>query len=257
MIDSKAIIDPSALIGEDVHIGPYSIIGPNVTIGDGTHIGPHVVIKGPTKIGKHNRIYQFASIGEDPQDKKFQGEDNSHLVIGDHNTIREFVTISRGTAQDQGLTKIGHHNWLMAYVHIAHDCMVGNYVTFSNNASLAGHVIVEDHANLAGFSGVHQFCRIGRYAFCAGGAIVVKDVPPFVMAAGYPATLHGLNTIGLKRAGFTDDEQSALKKAYKIMFRQGLTVDEAVAKIQAEAFTAQLVEQFSAFIRTSERGVIR
>lgn len=255
MIAPTAIIDPSAKIAADVEIGPYSIIGPHVEIEAGTRIGPHVVIRGPTRIGKNNKIYQFSSIGEDSQDKKYVGG-KTYLEIGDNNQIREFVTISRGTAEG-GITRIGNGNLLMAYVHVAHDCVVGNEIVFSNNASLAGHVMVQDRAILGGFVGVHQFCRIGEYAFCAGGSIIVQDVPPFVMVSGYPSQVHGLNLVGLKRRGFSDETIAQLKQTYRIVYRMGLTIEEAMARIQTEVSLTPEVIAFMDAVRQSERGIIR
>ena len=256
MIHATAIVDPSAKIAPDVHIGPYSIIGPDVEIGSMTWIGPHVVISGPTKIGLRNKIFQFSSIGEEPQDKKFQGE-KTYLEIGDDNIFRECTTISRGTTQGGGLTKIGNNNLFMAYVHIAHDCIVGNDITFANNASLAGHVKVYDHANLGGLVGVHQFTEIGSHAFCAGGSIITKDVPPYVIVAGHPAEVYGLNVVGLKRRGFSEIAITSLKQAYKLLYRQGLTVEEAVLAMQPLLADSPEVQLFSGFVSRSERGIVR
>ncbi|MES2211861.1 MAG: acyl-ACP--UDP-N-acetylglucosamine O-acyltransferase [Pseudomonadota bacterium] len=256
MIHPTAIVDPTSHVAKGVKIGAYTIIGPQVEIGVDTVIGPHVVINGPTKIGVENQIFQFASIGEAPQDKKFRGE-SSHLEIGDRNIVREFVTISRGTMQGGLLTKIGCGNLLMAYVHIAHDCIVGDENTFANNASLAGHVKVGNYTNLGGFVGVHQFCEIGDYSFSAGGSIIVKNVPPYVMVAGYPAEAHGLNLVGLKRRGFTDEVIAKLKKAYRIFYRQGLTTEEALALIQAEYGDVPEVQAFVHFVRNATRSVTR
>ena len=256
MISDKCVIDPTAKIGKDVTIGPFTVIGADVEIGDGSIIGPNVVINGPTKIGRNNHIFQFSSIGEAPQDKKYAGEP-TRLEIGDDNIIREFVTISRGTIQDDSCTSIGNRNLLMAYVHIAHDCRVGSDVVFSNNASLAGHVIVEDKSNLGGFVGVHQFCKIGSFCFCAGGSIITKDVAPFVIVSGHPASLYGLNLVGLKRRGFTDDQMSSLKQAYKILFRQGHTTEEAVAMIEQAHGSVAPVKKLLEFVRNSTRGLVR
>lgn len=192
MIDPRAIIDPKAELAADVHIGAFSIIGPEVVIGAGTWVGPHVVVNGPTRIGRDNKIFQFSSLGEMPQDKKYQGEPTL-LEIGDRNVIREFCTLNRGTAQGGGVTRIGHDNWIMAYVHLAHDCLIGNQTIFANNASLAGHVVVEDQVILGGFTQVHQFCTLGAHSFTAFGSGIAKDVPPYVMVAGHPAAPHGLN----------------------------------------------------------------
>lgn len=255
-VHPTAVIDTAVKLGENVEIGPYSIIGPGVEIGAGSVIGPHVVINGPTKIGTDNRIFQFASIGEVPQDKKFHGED-SLLEIGDRNHIREFVTINRGTADGGGITKIGSDNWLMAYIHIAHDCIVGNHVIFSNGASLAGHVTVDDHAILGGFTLVHQFCHVGRHAFCGMGSAVSKDVPPFVIVNGNPAHPHGLNLEGLKRRGFSRETLKSLRDAYRLVYRSGLTLEEALPRLEPLAASCQEVTDFADFIKSSTRGILR
>lgn len=256
MIHPTAIIDSSARIAANVEIGPYSIIGPEVEIGEGTWIGPHVVIKGPTKIGKENKIFQFASIGEDPQDLKFKGE-KTYLEIGDSNTFREFCTINRGTAQDKSYTRIGSHNLFMSYVHIAHDCIVGNHTIFANNASLAGHVIVEDHVIFGAFSGVFQFCRVGKYSFASMGALIDKDVPPFVKVFGCPAEAAGLNVVGMQRRGFAADTMLNIKRAYKLLYRKGLTVKQALVELQAMVAECPEVQMFIDFIHTAERGIVR
>lgn len=255
-IHPTAVIDDAARLGENVEVGPYSIIGPDVEIGAGSVIGPHVVIKGPTKIGIENHIFQFASIGEVPQDKKFHGE-NSRLDIGDRNHIREFVTINRGTADGGGITRVGNDNWLMAYIHIAHDCIVGNNVIFSNAASLAGHVMVDDHAILGGFTLVHQFCHIGSHTFCGMGSAVSKDVPPYVIVNGNPAHPHGLNLEGLKRRGFSKESLKTLRDAYKLVYRQGLTLEEALPKLESLSAACDEVMPFIEFIKSSARGIIR
>lgn len=254
MIDQTAIVHPSAKIAKNVHIGPYSIIGAEVEIGEGTYIGPHVVIQEFTRIGRDNKIFQFASIGEIPQDKKFSGE-KTHLDIGDRNVIREFCTFNRGTAQDLGSTKIGNDNLFMAYVHIAHDCEIGNHTIFANNASLAGHVKVEDYAILSGFSGVFQFCRVGAYSFAATNSVIIKDVPPYVKVSGYYAKPFGLNTIGLQRHGFSEEVLSALRRAYKIIYRNGLTIAKAIEELQ-KIETAE-IQRLIQFIETSDSGIIR
>ncbi len=256
MISDKAIIHHSANIAANVEISPYAVIGPDVEIGEGTWIGPHVVINGPTKIGKNNKIYQFASIGEAPQDKKYAGEP-TRLEIGDNNIFRECTTVSRGTVPGGGLTKVGNDNLFMAYVHIAHDCIVGNYTTFSNNASLAGHVTVDDYANLGGFVGVHQFTNIGSYCFCAGGSMVVKDVIPFIMVSGNLAQAYGLNVEGLKRRQFTSEEIVVLKRAYKTIYRQGLTLEDAVHKLEVMIPECRHIPMLIDFIKKSTRGIIR
>jgi len=256
VIADTAKIHPTAKIAKNVNIGEYSIIGPEVTLGQGCEIGPHAVINGPTVMGKDNRVFQFASIGEAPQDKKFQGEE-SYLVVGDRNIFREFVTVSRGTCQGGGKTIIGDDNLFMNYVHIAHDCEVSNHATFSNNASLAGHVKVADYANLGGFVGVHQFCSIGAHSFCAGASIVVKDVLPFVMVSGHPAQVYGLNLVGLKRRDFTSATVSQLKRAYKILYRQGLTLENALANLKDLALECSDVLTMIEFIKSSSRGIVR
>ncbi|MDH3870894.1 MAG: acyl-ACP--UDP-N-acetylglucosamine O-acyltransferase [Gammaproteobacteria bacterium] len=256
MIDPHAVIDPSARLADDVSVGAFTIIGPDVDIGAGTWIGPHVVINGPTRIGRDNRIYQFASVGEAPQDKKYAGE-ATRLEIGDRNLIREFVTINRGTVQDAGVTRIGDDNWIMAYVHIAHDCRVGNQTIFSNNASLAGHVRVDDYAILGGFTLVHQFCAIGAHAFCAFGSGIKKDVPPFVIVDGSPARPRGLNAEGLKRRGFTDRAQQALRQAYKTLYRSNLSLQEALVELQGMAQEQEEVAQLVSFIEQQTRGIVR
>ena len=256
VIHPTAIIDPNARIAPTVDIGPWSVIGPDVEIDEGTWIGPHVVISGLTKIGKDNKIFQFASIGEVPQDKKFNGE-RTFLEIGDRNVIRECCTINRGTAQDRSITKIGNDNLFMAYVHIAHDCVVGNGTVFANNASLAGHVFVEDFAILSGFSGVFQECRVGPHSFVSMGSLVDKDVPPFVKVSGYHAKPFGLNTVGMKRRGFTNDAILMLRRAYKVIYRQGLTTKFAIEALQAMVAECTEVQLFIDFIQASQRGIVR
>lgn len=256
MIDKTAIIDETARIAKNVTIGPWSIVGADVEIGEGTWIGPHVVIRGSTKIGKDNKIFQFTSIGEDPQDKKYQGE-RTRLEIGDRNIIREFCTFNRGTVQDHGVTRIGDDNLFMAYVHIAHDCQVGNHTIFANNASLAGHVTVEDHAILGGFCGVFQSCRVGANSFASMGAMIDKDVPPFVKVSGYYAKPFGLNTVGLKRRGFEMQKIIELRRAYKTIYRKGLTVKQALIKLTEMVGHCPDVQMFIDFISGSERGIVR
>ena len=256
MIDARAIVDPAAELAEDVEVGPYAVIGAGVRIGAGCRIGPHAVIEGPTRIGRDNRIFQFASVGTAPQDKKYGGEP-TELVIGDGNTIREFVTINRGTVQDEGVTRIGDDNWIMAYVHIAHDCQVGSHTIFANNASLAGHVRVEDYAILGGFTLVHQFCAIGTHAFTAFGTGVAKDIPPFVMVSGSPAHPHGLNVEGLRRRGFTSEAIQELKRAYKTLYRSGLTLEEAIGRLREQAGRVPEVATMVAFLEKRTRGIVR
>lgn len=253
LIHPTAMIDPKAQLGKNVSVGPWTWIGPQVEIGDGCEIGPHVVIKGPTQIGAENKIYQFASVGEDCQDKKYKGEPTK-LIIGDRNVIREFCTLHRGTVQDQGVTQIGHDNLLMAYVHIAHDCVIGDHNIFANAVTLAGHVLVGDHVILGGFTGVHQFCQIGSHAFTAVSSVVVQDIPPFIMAQGHNAVPRTINTEGLKRRGFTSDQILQIKRAFKVLYKQGLTLDEALNKL---ANMGDEVALMAAFIRGSQRGIIR
>lgn len=255
MIHPTAIIDDSARIGNNVEIGPYSIVGANVEIGDNCVIGPHVVLRGPTVLGKNNRIFQFASVGEDCQDKKYNGEP-TRLVIGDNNVIRECVTIHRGTVQDQGLTQIGSNNLLMAYVHVAHDCMVGDNVILANNTTLAGHVHVGDWAILGGFTGVHQFCHIGAHAFTAVNSVVVQDIPPYIMAQGHNAAPRTINAEGLKRRGFQPNQILNIKRAFKLLYRQGLTVSEAVEKMRELDADVELTPLID-FVQNSQRGIIR
>jgi len=256
LIHSTALIDPAAELAEDVSVGPYSVIEANVTIGAGTDIGPHVVIKGTTRIGSQNRIFQFASIGEEPQDKKYAGEPTS-LEIGDRNTIREFVTINRGTAQDDGVTRLGDDNWIMAYVHIAHDCRIGNETIFANNASLAGHVSVGDYAILGGFTLVHQFCSIGAYSLTAFGSGISKDVPPFVTVGGTPARAHGLNMEGLRRRGFPEESRKALRRAYRTLYRESLSLQDALAALREQAASSAEVGKLVKFLEQQSRGIVR
>lgn len=256
MIHPTAIVDSTAQLDSTVEVGAYSIIGAHTEIGEGTRIGPHVVIGEHTRIGKNNRIYQFSSLGEVPQDKKYAGEP-TRLEIGDGNTIREFCTFNRGTAQDQGLTRIGNDNWIMAYVHIAHDCIVGNKTIFANNASLAGHVEVHDHVILGGFTGVHQFCKIGAHVITGINTVVLKDIPPFVKVAGGDAKPYGLNSEGLKRRGFSPEQMSLLKRAYKLLFRSGLTLDEAKTALRDLPDDAGLIDSLLAFLDRADRGIVR
>ncbi|HMV00162.1 MAG TPA: acyl-ACP--UDP-N-acetylglucosamine O-acyltransferase, partial [Rhodocyclaceae bacterium] len=230
--------------------------GADVEIGDHTEVGPHVVIKGHTRIGRENRIYQFCSLGEVPQDKKYAGED-TRLEIGDRNTIREFCTFNLGTAQDAGVTRIGNDNWIMAYVHIAHDCQVGHHTTFANNAQLAGHVHIDDWAILGGYTGVHQFCRIGAHVMTAVGTVVLQDIPPYLMAAGNTAQPYGINTEGLKRRGFSSEAITALKRAYRTLYKSGLMLEEARAKLIEEAQIQPDVRLLVEFLDVSKRGIIR
>ncbi|MBS3785596.1 MAG: acyl-ACP--UDP-N-acetylglucosamine O-acyltransferase [Gammaproteobacteria bacterium] len=255
-IHPTAIVDPSAKIGSGVSVGPYAIIEAGVEIGASCEIGPHVVLRGPMRLGARNRIFQFASIGEIPQDKKFAGETSS-LEIGDDNTIREFVTINRGTSDGGGATRIGDGNWIMAYVHIAHDCQVGNEVVFANGASLAGHVEVGDWATLGGFTLVHQFCRLGAGSFSAMGSCVRQDVPPFVTIAGDPALPHGINIEGLKRRGYPAASQQAIRSAYRTLYKRGLRLQEALDQLSHQGENEPGVAAFVDFIKASERGIVR
>lgn len=255
-IDPTAIIDPQANLAPDVVVGPWTYIGPGVEIGAGSVIASHVVIKGPTRIGQYNQIFQFASVGEACQDKKYQGEP-TRLEIGDHNVIREGVTLHRGTIQDQGVTRIGSHNLLMAYTHVAHDCVVGNHVILANNAALAGHVRVGDYAILGGFTAVHQFCHIGAHVMCGAGSVVLKDIPAYVMANGNTASPHGINVEGLKRRGFSADSLAFLKRAYKIIYRQGLTREQALPLLHELAAEDSAVQLLIDSFQSSSRGIIR
>ena len=255
-IHETAIIDSSVELGLGVEVGPYTVIQGDVTIGDHCVIGPHVVISGKTTLGAHNKIFQFASVGEDPQDKKYAGEP-TQLVVGDHNVIRENCTIHRGTAQDAGITQIGSHNLLMAYSHVAHDCMLGDHIVLANSATLAGHVTLGDHVILGGLSAIHQFCRVGAHAFAKGGSLVTQDIPPYLMVAGEQARPFGLNSEGLKRRGFSQDSIQILKRAYKILYRQGHRLEDALAAISEEANGDQAVLDFIDFIKASQRGIVR
>lgn len=256
MIHSTAIISASASIADDVEIGPYSIIGDHVEIGSGTKIDSHVVINGPTKIGKDNHIYQFASIGDDPQDKKYADEPTS-LVIGDRNTIREFCTVSRGTTQGAGETTLGDDNWIMAYCHIAHDCVVGSQIIMANNATLAGHVHLGDWAICGGFSGIHQFCRIGAHAFLGMFSSINRDVPAYTLVSGQPAAPKGINSEGLKRRDYSTDQIRNIKNAYRLVFRKGNKLSDAIAEIESVVDGQPELLLFLESLRSSERGIIR
>ena len=256
MIHETAIIHPGAQLGNNVSVGPYSIIGEHVVIAEGTSVAAHVVINGHTRIGRDNQIFQFCSLGEIPQDKKYAGEPTA-LEIGNRNVIREFCTFNIGTAQDVGVTRLGDDNWIMAYVHIAHDCQVGNHTIFANNASLAGHVQIGDHVILGGFTGVHQFCKIGAHVMTGISSVVFKDIPPYIMAAGQPAAPHGINSEGLKRRGYTAAALAGLKRAYKLLYRDGLTLDEAKLQLRELAAAVPEVALLLDFLAQSERGIIR
>jgi UDP-N-acetylglucosamine acyltransferase len=255
-IHPTALVDAGAKIADGVAIGAYSIVGPDVAIGAGTRIGPHAVVTGRTTIGARNRIFQFASVGEIPQDRKYGGEPTL-TTIGDDNVIREFVTIHAGTAQDRGETTIGNGNWFLAYTHVAHDCVVGDFTTFSNNAQIAGHVTIGDWVVLGAYAGVHQFCRIGEHAMLAAGAIVLQDVPPYVMAAGYPAKPAGTNNEGLRRRGFSAADIAAVRRAYKTLYRTGLSLDDARDVLARSAAEAPLLAPLVAFLAESGRGIVR
>ncbi len=256
LIHPAAIIHPSAQIAEGVEVGAYAVIGADVVIGRDSRIGSHVVIDGPTRIGVENHIYSFASIGAAPQDKKFKGE-ATELLIGDRNVIRECCTLNRGTIQDKGKTIIGNDNWIMAYVHIAHDCTVGNNTIFANSATLAGHVEIQDWVILGGFTLVHQFCVIGEHAFTGMGSAIGKDVPPYAMVSGAPAIPHSINLEGLKRRGFTKDAMHRIKEAHRILYRQNLTTVEALTKLESAWGEHDDIQRLVAFCRQSQRGIIR
>jgi UDP-N-acetylglucosamine acyltransferase len=256
VIHPTAIIDPRAELAADVEVGPYSVIGPDVHIGSGTRIGSHVVIQGPTTIGSNNQIYHFCSLGEAPQDKKYAGEPTT-LEIGDHNTIREYCTFNRGTVQDAGATRLGNNNWVMAYVHVAHDCQIGSHTIFANNSSLAGHVTVYDHAILGGFTLVHQFCKIGAHVITAVGSVIFKDVPPYVTAAGYDARPHGINAEGLKRRGFSAETMLRLKRAYKTLYKSSLTLEEAKLQLAEQHKECPEIGILLEFLEVSTRGIVR
>jgi UDP-N-acetylglucosamine acyltransferase len=255
-IHPTAIIDPRAELDSTVEVGPFTVIGPDVRIDAGTRIGSHVVIQGPTTIGKQNQIFQFCSLGEQPQDKKYRDEPTT-LEIGDNNTIREFCTFNRGTVQDKGATRIGNDNWIMAYVHIAHDCQIGNHTIFANNSSLAGHVDVHDYAILGGFTLIHQFCKIGSHIITAVGSVVFKDIPPYVTAAGYDAKPHGINSEGLKRRGFSPEAILQIKRAYKTLYRNGLTLEEAKKELAQQLDKCSEIGILLEFLNTSTRGIVR
>jgi len=256
MIDPRAIVHLNAELAPDVKVGPYSIIGPDVQIDAGTEIGPHVVINGPTTIGKDNIIYQFASIGEDPQDKKYADE-LTRLEIGDRNVIREFCTMHRGTQQDQGVTLIGDDNLFMAYTHVAHDCVVGNHVIMANGASIAGHVHVDDHAILGGFTLVHQFTQIGEFSFSAMGSAITQDVPPYVMVGGRPTRPHGINSVGMERNGKSPEVIRQIRKAYKILYKNNLRLEDAIEEMEDMAGESNELSNMVSFLRNVTRGILR
>lgn len=255
-IHATALVDPKARIAEGVEIGPYSIVGPNVEIGANTVIGPHVVIEGHTRIGADNKIFQFCSIGAAPQDKKYAGED-TRLEIGDRNTIRESCTFNTGTVQDVGVTRVGNDNWIMAYVHVAHDCQVGNNTIIANSVQLAGHVHVGDFVIIGGLSGVHQFVRIGAHAMAGMTTSLSQDLPPYVMASGNPAEARGMNFEGLRRRGFSDDAVAALRRAYKALYKSGLRLEEARIAIAAEQDAHPELQPLVEFLSIPGRGIVR
>jgi UDP-N-acetylglucosamine acyltransferase len=256
VIHPQAIIDPTATLADNVSVGPFSVIGAGVEIGEGTVIDSHVVINGPTHIGRDNKIYSFAAIGGDPQDKKYAGE-ATELEIGDRNVIREYCTISRGTTQDAGVTRIGDDNWIMATVHIAHDCQIGNHTIFANSVTLAGHVIIEDYVILGGFTLVHQFCKIGAHCFTGMNSVISKDVLPFLMVSGHMAKPHGLNSEGLKRRGFSKQALADLRKAYKTIYRSGHTLAQAMEILKPTAKDSAEVAQLLDFLHDVTRGIVR
>lgn len=256
MIDPHALISPQARLAADVSVGPFSIIGPDVEIGARTVIGPHVVINGPTRIGCDNRFFQFASIGDAPQDKKYNGEP-TRLEIGDRNIFRESCTVNRGTSQDKGITRVGNDNLFMAYSHVAHDCVVGSDTVFANCAALAGHVEIGDWVILGGLSAIHQHCKIGAHALVGGGGIVTQDVPPYVMVAGNPAKPHAVNAIGLKRRGFDEDQVKRIRDVYRILYRSDLRLSEALERLKPVAAEHPEIQLFVDFIGSSTRSLVR
>ena len=255
-IHPQAIVDPAAELAADVEVGPFSIIGPDVRIGAGTRVDAHAIIRGPASLGRNNVVHPFCVLGGDPQDKKYAGEATG-LEIGDGNVFREYVTVNRGTVQDAGVTRIGNDNWIMAYVHIAHDCQVGDHTIFANAASLAGHVTVEDYAILGGFCNIHQFCRIGAHSFLGMASVVVQDLPPYVMAAGDKAAPHGVNVEGLKRRGFSREAISAIRQAYKLLYRSGLRLEEARERICELAASTPELARLCEFLNHVDRGILR
>ncbi|MBK1720933.1 acyl-ACP--UDP-N-acetylglucosamine O-acyltransferase [Thiocystis violacea] len=256
MIHPTAVVDAGAELDSSVEVGPFSVIGAGVQIDSGTRVGPHAVLKGPMRIGRDNRIFQFASVGEDPQDKKYGGEP-TWLELGDRNQVREFATLHRGTLQDQGVTRIGSDNLFMAYTHVAHDCRIGNQVIMANAASLGGHVEVQDWAILGGFTIVHQFCRIGAHSFCAMGSVLNKNVPPYVMVGGHPAEPHGINTEGLRRRGFSTESIQSIKRAYRSLYMANLKRDEALARIREMADATPELQILLEFLADTNRSIVR
>jgi UDP-N-acetylglucosamine acyltransferase len=255
-IDARAAVSPEARLAPDVQVGPFAVIGPDVTIGPGCRIGPHAVVMGPTVIGAGNRIFQFASIGDDPQDMKYAGEP-TRLVIGERNTFREYVTVNRGTVTGIGETRIGSDNLILAYSHVAHDCVLGDHIIMSNAVNLAGHVQVGDWAIFSGYAGAHQFCRIGAHAFIANNTAVLQDIPPYVLAAGQPAEPRAVNVEGLKRRGFTEEQMRAIRSAFRLLYRSELPLTEAATQLQELAKQQQVLDIFAGFLRESRRGIAR
>lgn len=256
MIHPSALVDPGAALDAGVEVGPFAVIGPGVEIAAGTTVGPHAVLRGPARIGRDNRIFQFASVGEDPQDLKYGGEP-TRLEIGDRNRIREFATIHRGTVQDRGVTSIGDDNLFMAYTHVAHDCRIGSRVILANAASLGGHVEIQDWAILGGFAIVHQFCRIGAHAFCAMGSVLSRDVPPYVTVAGHPAEPRGINSEGLRRRGFDEETIAAIKRAYRLLYLAGLPRAEALERLRTQAGDRPELAALADFVAASQRSIVR
>lgn len=255
-VHPSAVVHPDARLHESVEVGPFSVIGPQVTIGEGSRVGPHVVIEGRTTLGARNRIFQFSSVGADPQDLKYAGED-TELTLGDDNTVREFVTLHKGTAGGGGATRVGSGNLFMANSHVAHDCIVGDGCRIGNGSALAGHVTMEDHVIISGLAAVHQFTRLGRFAFISGGAMVTMDIPPYATAQGDRAELVGLNTVGLERGGFSKEQIERIKEAHRILFRSKLGLQEALARLRAELSGHPEVDHLVAFIAQSKRGLTR
>ena len=256
-IHPTAIVDPKAELAADVSIGPWTIVGAGVEIAEGCRIASHVCIEGPARIGQNNRIFPFASVGAEPQDKKFAGEKESELIIGDGNTIRESVTINRGTRLGGGRTVVGDDNWIMAYVHIAHDCSVGNHTVLANMVALAGHVVVGDHAVLSGDVGVHQFCRVGSHSFAASRSVIARDVPPFMLVEGNRAKPCGLNREGLRRNGFSAEQVAQISQAYRSLYREGRSLEDAMTSLAAQAEESEVVAQLLDFLRVSRGGIVR
>jgi UDP-N-acetylglucosamine acyltransferase len=256
MIDPRAVIDPAAQLAADVVVGPFAVIGANVSIGPGSRIGPHAVILGPTQLGRNNHVFQFASLGDAPQDKKYKGEP-TRLEIGDDNTFREYCTVNRGTTHDLGVTRIGSDNWFMAYTHVAHDCQIGDHCILANFATLGGHVELGDWVIMAGFSGVHQFCKIGAHCFIANNAAVTRDVPPYLMVTGQPAEPHSVNAEGLKRRGFTPEQIRNIRGGYKVLYRSGLKLAEATEQLHKLAAEQPELKPFVEFLATTTRSIVR